>query len=131
MATLLKRLSMSLDKRMTSGLEEEWPNTAKSASVAASPSFNDFSMHVGQEGALNWSISNHTTPEHLILAFLPHSLRIVSYFAVDEPINTSGNKSQPQTIPGARRSLEPRPASSSPFNVGSAPAGMSIYLPTR
>lgn len=51
MATLLKRLSVSLDRR--AGRDADMVAAPGSAGgMANSPSFNDFSLHVGQDGEL-------------------------------------------------------------------------------
>jgi hypothetical protein len=54
MTTLLKRLSMSLDLERRSSFaaaDHSLREPGAARGVAASTSFNDFSMHVGQEGA--------------------------------------------------------------------------------
>lgn len=48
MTSLLKRLSVNLERRVTGQLDDMEPGSSRG--VTASTSFNDFSMHIGQEG---------------------------------------------------------------------------------
>ena len=47
MATLLKRLSMNYERR---GREDVGTTPGGSRTMASTSSFNDFSMHIGQDG---------------------------------------------------------------------------------
>lgn len=52
MATLLRRLSLNIDRSASARIGDEQPGSARAAALPTLPSntsFNDFSMHVGQE----------------------------------------------------------------------------------
>lgn len=64
MATLLKRLSVSLDRRAARDADmAAAPGSA--GGMANSPSFNDFSLHVGQDGELGVAILECKVPVSL------------------------------------------------------------------
>ena len=50
MATLLKRLSLNLERRSVGNRDDAGLPASARAGMGNSPSFNDFSMHIGQEG---------------------------------------------------------------------------------
>lgn len=52
MATLLRRLSLNIDRSASARIGDEQPGSARAAlpTLPSNTSFNDFSMHVGQEG---------------------------------------------------------------------------------
>jgi hypothetical protein len=130
MTTLLKRLSLNLERKVTNSSMDESANPSRG--LAASHSFNDFSMHTQQDSKFRpcrrpfrARCGNLFFDPCKILVGMKAKVPTTLPYAVDDHHETHMSPTQPIDM---RESATKAPARPSPFTPGSAPAGKLLYF---